>query len=299
MTKVTLTLKDIDFRCKSLIKYLEKQGYAYNDLMGPPRCYPIPTGGIPAAYALASVMPLEIVDNPANAEFFIDDIIDSGATMEKWREKYPSTGFFALVDKIAEETNDWFIFPWEGSAEAGIKDHFTRLIEFIGEDPNREGLIETPKRAAKAWGDWFGGYDESPEEIFTVFEDGGEGYDQMIIVQDIPFYSHCEHHIAPIFGTATIAYIPSGKIVGLSKLSRLLDIFARRLQVQERLTQQISETIMEYLKPLGCGVIIKARHLCMESRGISKQGHQTITSSLQGAIKDDPEARLEFLKFYN
>ena len=176
-----------------------------------------------------------------------------------------------------------------------IENCIVKLLEYVGEAPPREGLSETPSRVRKAWEFWCSGYKQDPKNIFKVFEDGSKGCDEMVVVKDIPFYSHCEHHLAPIFGTATVAYIPNGKIVGLSKLSRLVDIYARRLQVQERLTTQIAEALMEHLQPLGCGVVIHARHLCMESRGICKQGHETITSALRGVIKDKPEARSEFL----
>lgn len=165
-------------------------------------------------------------------------------------------------------------------------------------DPNfgREGTAETPARMAKAWAFWTKGYREDPAKILKVFEDGAERYDQMVCVRDIPIYSKCEHHLADIFGTATIAYIPNGQVVGLSKLSRLADCFARRLQVQERMTQQIADALWEHLKPKGVGVVIKARHMCMESRGICQQGHHTVTTALHGAIKDEPETRAEFLR---
>lgn len=164
-------------------------------------------------------------------------------------------------------------------------------------DPNhaREGLGETPMRAAKAWQFWCSGYDKNPADILKVFEDGSDNYDQMVTVKDIPIYSHCEHHMASIFGTATISYIPNGRIVGLSKLSRLADMFARRLQVQERLTSQIADALHEHLQPLGVGVQLKCRHMCMESRGICQQGHHTITTALRGVIKDEAQARAEFL----
>jgi GTP cyclohydrolase I len=168
------------------------------------------------------------------------------------------------------------------------------IMSAIGEDRKRQGLQETPERFAKALKTWFSGYSQDPAECLKVFEDGAENYDQMIVVKDIPIYSHCEHHIAPIFGTATIGYIPDGRIVGLSKLSRVADIFARRLQVQERLTCQIADCLFENLKPLGVGVVIQARHMCMESRGISKQGHITITNKLLG-IMTEGNVRAEFL----
>lgn len=160
----------------------------------------------------------------------------------------------------------------------------------------REGLSDTPKRVAKAFKHWFGGYDADISAILaTQFQDGGEGYDEMVIVKDIPFYSKCEHHMADIFGTATVAYIPDGKVVGLSKISRVVDAFARRLQVQERLTKQIADALVEHLKPKGVGVILRARHLCMESRGICQQGHHTITSALRGVLKTESSARAEFM----
>lgn len=173
---------------------------------------------------------------------------------------------------------------------------FTKLLELVGEDPERGGLIETPARALKAWKFWTQGYSQKPEDVLKEFEDGGEKYDQMVIVRDIPIYSHCEHHLAPIFGVAHIAYIPNGKVVGLSKLKRLADVFARRLQVQERLTQQIADALQQHLNPLGVGVVIKARHMCMESRGICTQGSETITSALRGVIRDEPQTRAEFMK---
>jgi GTP cyclohydrolase I len=165
--------------------------------------------------------------------------------------------------------------------------------------PLREGLKETPKRVSKAMAQWFGGYEADIPGLMKVFSDGAENCDQMVIVKDIPFYSHCEHHMAPIFGTATIAYIPNGKIVGLSKLSRVVDAFARRLQVQERLTNQIAQALVDNLNPRGVGVLIKARHLCMESRGICQQGHHTVTSSLHGVLRNDPQARAEFIALAN
>lgn len=169
------------------------------------------------------------------------------------------------------------------------------LLNVIGEDPERGGLVETPARVVKAWQAWTSGYGKDPRDVLKVFEDGAENYDEMVVVRDIPFYSHCEHHLAPFFGTACIAYIPDGYVVGLSKLSRVLDIYARRLQVQERLTNQVADAINDHLAPKGVGVVIKARHLCMESRGICQQGHHTVTSALRGAVKDQPETRAEFL----
>ena len=177
-----------------------------------------------------------------------------------------------------------------------VEDAVRDILQCIGEDPSRPGLIETPARFAIACKQWFGGYEMRPEEILKVFDDGGETYDQMITVKDIPIYSMCEHHITPIFGIATISYIPNGRIVGLSKLSRLADMYARRLQVQERMTEQIADALFTHVKPLGVGVLIKARHLCMESRGVCQQGHCTITTALKGIMADDASSKAEFLK---
>lgn len=169
------------------------------------------------------------------------------------------------------------------------------LLQYIGEDPRRGGLVETPDRWLKAWRFWTKGYQEDPAKIMKVFEDGGENYDQMVLVKDIPVYSHCEHHLAPIFGVAHVAYIPSGKICGLSKLNRLVDCFARRLQVQERLTAQIADSLVETLNPNGVAVRLQCRHMCMESRGICQQGHSTVTTALRGVFRDDNAAKGEFL----
>lgn len=185
--------------------------------------------------------------------------------------------------------------PTFGQKAQHIKE-LLQLIEPGNEEILREGLQDTPNRVAKAFTHWFGGYNADIAEILaTQFQDGGEGYDEMVIVKDIPFYSKCEHHMADIFGTVTIAYIPNGRVVGLSKLSRCVDAYARRLQVQERLTKQIADALMEHLHPLGVGVVLRARHMCMESRGICQQGHHTITSALRGVLKEDASARAEFM----
>lgn len=170
------------------------------------------------------------------------------------------------------------------------------LVRAVDPNPDRSGLTETPERVAKAWvNEWASGYDVDIASLFKSFEDGAEGCDQMVVVQDIPVYSHCEHHLAAIFGTATVAYVPTKHIVGLSKLNRLVDAYARRLQVQERMTNQIADAIVEHLKPLGCGVVIKARHLCMESRGVRQAGAVTVSSALRGIFRDDAQVRAEFL----
>ncbi len=255
--------------------------------------YPVPRAGVPATLALFSTkLSLKLVDKPELADFIFDDLIDSGETMRRYDKP-----FFALIDKRSwPYGDDWVVWPWEGDAAGGIEDNVRRLLQYVGEDPTRGGLEETPARVAKAWEFWCKGYDTDVAALFKTFEDGAEGCDEMVMVKDIPFYTHCEHHMAPFFGTATIAYLPNKKIVGLSKLNRVLDAYARRLQVQERLTAQVADAIMEHLEPLGCGVVIKARHLCMESRGVCQQGHHTVTSALRGVFKKEAAARSEFLQ---
>lgn len=264
------------------------------------KLFPIPRGGIPVAYLMLAEnrRMFNLVNDPNEADVFLDDIIDSGETMKKWCDDYPDKPFLALVDKldITDELKDsWVVFPWEVNEGGSIEDNIRRLLQFVGEDPNRGGLLETPRRVAKAWSHWTSGYGKEAKDLLKVFEDGADGCDEMVIVKDIPFYTHCEHHMAPFFGTATVAYIPNGRIVGLSKISRIVDMFARRLQVQERLTNQIADALAENLRPKGVGVVIKARHLCMESRGICQQGHHTITSALRGVLKEDEKARAEFM----
>ncbi len=170
-----------------------------------------------------------------------------------------------------------------------------RELELVGEDPNREGLVRTPARVAKSLRFLTQGYDSSPEEVVGtgVFK---EEHDNMIMVRDIELYSLCEHHMLPFFGKAHVAYIPNGKIVGLSKIPRIVDVFARRLQVQERLTEEIAEGLCRVLQPSGVGVVIEAYHLCMMMRGVQKQNSKTITSALRGAFREDPKTRDEFLR---
>jgi GTP cyclohydrolase I len=179
-------------------------------------------------------------------------------------------------------------------ASIGLVDE---MLSWIGEDITRPGLLETPSRVIKAWNEWFSGYDKDPAALFKTFEDGAEKYDEMVLQGGCPLYSHCEHHMAPFFGFVHIGYIPNGKIIGLSKMLRLVDVFARRLTVQERITTQLADCIEKHLEPLGVGVVVQARHLCIESRGVGKPGSITTTSALRGAMKTDTNARSEFLEF--
>lgn len=167
---------------------------------------------------------------------------------------------------------------------AEISHSIEKILKLIeGGDDLREGLVETPSRVAKAFETWFSGYDVDIASLFKTFEDGGENCNEMVIVRDIPVYSHCEHHMAPIIGHAVVGYVPNGRIVGLSKLSRVVDAFSRRLQVQERLTNQIADAIVEHLDPKAVCVYIDAKHMCMESRGVKQVcGSSTITKAFRG-----------------
>lgn len=266
------------------------------------KCYAIPRGGVSAAYAIQKYVNFHLVDTPHQADFFIDDLIDSGSTMERFCDQYPGKPFLALIDKTAgncpsEYKHSWIVFPWEVTSKGddeSATDIVVRLLEHIGEDPERGGLKDTPRRVLKAWERWTSGYGKDVASVLKVFQDGAENCDEMII-RVVPFYSHCEHHLAAIIGHAVVAYIPNDHIVGLSKIDRVVDIFARRLQVQERLTNQIAESLMEHLQPKGVGVWINARHMCIESRGVSNQCSATDTLALRGVFKENPSTRAEFL----
>jgi len=173
--------------------------------------------------------------------------------------------------------------------------HVRALLRYMGEDPNREGLLDTPGRVIRAMAEHFGGYDQSPEEhLARTFADV-EGYDELVLVSDIEVFSHCEHHMVPFVGKAHVAYIPNGRVVGLSKIARVVEVYAKRLQVQEKLTAQIANAIQEALNPQGVAVIIQAQHFCMCYRGVKKPGSWTTTSKLHGVFMEEPAARMELL----
>lgn len=177
-----------------------------------------------------------------------------------------------------------------------VTDAIRTLIRWTGDDPTREGLVDTPRRVAKAWREYCQGYQDEPAaHLARVFEEVG-GYDEIVLLKDIPFQSHCEHHMAPIIGRAHIAYLPKDHVVGISKLARVLHGFARRLQVQERLTAEVADCIWEHLKPQGVAVVIDATHACMTARGVRTPGVTMRTSRMMGAFRDDERSRLEVMK---
>jgi GTP cyclohydrolase I len=169
------------------------------------------------------------------------------------------------------------------------------LLGWIGEDPSREGLRKTPKRVAAAYEDWFKGYQDDPEDFLNKTFSEIDGYDEMVVLKDIRYESHCEHHMAPIIGRVHIGYLPNRKVIGISKLARVVEAYAKRLQVQERMTAQIANCIQNTLKPKGVGVIVEGTHQCMTTRGVRKSGVSMITSQLLGDFRTDPSTRMEFL----
>lgn len=181
-------------------------------------------------------------------------------------------------------------------SRAEVEAAYRTVLRWIGEDPNRDGLKETPQRVTRALDEFFSGYGRDPTEILQKTFEETAGYDEMVVLRGVRFESHCEHHMAPIVGRAWVAYVPSGRVVGISKLARVVDVYAKRLQIQEKLTAQIANTIDEVLKPQGVGVIIKASHHCMTTRGIHKDGTDLVTSRMLGCFRDNPITRQEFLK---
>jgi len=294
-----LTWDEVQNRAESLAEHIKHNLMRTHTV----KLFGIPRGGIPAclmvARALARVeVEAQVVEAAAQADVFIDDIIDSGETKRTVLQLYPTTPFCALVEK-GKEDKFWYRFPWERMSkkktdtEETVQENIKRILQYLGEDQDREGLKDTPSRVVRSWDKLYGGYNIKPTGILTTFE---EPCDEMVVLKDIEFYSTCEHHMLPFFGKAHIGYLPSNKVVGISKLARLLEIFARRLQIQERIGQQVTSTLIEHLCPLGCGCVLEAQHFCMTSRGIEKQNSIMVTSSMQGCFRTSSDVRSEFLR---
>src|SRR5215813_6128736 len=196
-----------------------------------------------------------------------------------------TTPFCAKAPKPAEPR------PSREAAESAVR----TLLLWAGDDPTREGLRDTPARVARAYEDWFSGYNEDPEEFLLRTFEEVEGYDDMVVLKDIRFESHCEHHLAPIIGKVHVGYLPNNKVVGISKLARVVDAYARRLQVQEKMNAQIAHCIQKVLEPKGVAVVIEATHQCMTTRGVHKSGVSMVTSTMLGAFRDNARTRREFL----
>lgn len=288
-----ITWEELNDACKTAGSFLEVSKYD--------GIYGVPRGGCVIAAILSKYINLPILETPTSKTLIVDDICDSGTTLLRWPENDKFTIFAKTifddgkhywVNKIIHD--EWLVFPYEFQ-EAPAEDGVIRILQAIGEDPQREGLRDTPKRVTKSWAEIYGGYKQDPKQILGVtFQDDMESYDQIVLCKDIELYSTCEHHMLPFFGKAHIGYIPNKKVVGLSKLARLVEIFSRRLQIQERLTTQIANALQEHLDPIGVGVVIQAKHFCMMCRGISKQNSEMITSCLLGEMRET--AKDEFLK---
>lgn len=259
--------------------------------------YGIPAGGVPVALIVSQLLNAPLLEQPTANCLVVDDLIDTGATFERHHlghkdALYRKPWSPPHIAPHATEVNDWIAFPWE-KADGAPEDGIIRLLQYIGEDPTREGLVDTPRRVVKAYKEMTSGYALDPVNILsTRFT---EEYDQMIVLHDIEFTSLCEHHLQPFRGTAAVGYVPDGKVVGLSKLARLVEAYAQRLQVQERMTEEIAAALQQHLNPVGVAVYIKAHHSCMGNRGIRKHQATMVTQKLIGLIKDDPAARAEFM----
>jgi len=188
-----------------------------------------------------------------------------------------------------------FLQARDADAIAAAESHVRGILTFLGEDPDREGLLDTPSRVVRAWGEHFSGYNLDPGDYLAKTFEEVEGYDELVLVSDIEVFSHCEHHMVPFVGRAHVAYIPSGRVVGLSKIARVVDVFAKRLQVQEKLTKQIADAIQVHLEPQGVAVIMQCQHFCMCYRGVKKPGSWTTTSKLHGVFLLDSASRMELL----
>ncbi|MFS8373578.1 GTP cyclohydrolase I FolE [Xanthomonas campestris pv. raphani] len=187
--------------------------------------------------------------------------------------------------------------PDSSVTQAQAEEAVRTLLRWAGEDPAREGLLDTPRRVAEAYGDWFSGYREEPREYLERTFEEVAGYDELIVLRDISYESHCEHHMAPIIGKVHVGYLPRGKVVGISKLARVVESYARRFQVQEKMTAQIAQCIQDVLQPRGVGVVVEGAHECMTTRGIHKRGVSMVTSKMLGSFREDARTRAEFLQF--
>lgn len=283
---ISLTWQDVESLVNNGLQGTSLNKYEY--------VYGVPRGGIPIAIMVAMKSNLRLLSSlegiGPDRVLVVDDIIDSGAT----KQKYHQYDFWAVWDK-QYDGEGWVEFPWEVMQnESPAEDSVTRMLQTIGEDPTREGLLETPKRVVKSWNTLYVGYSQKPEDFIKTFDSAG--YDEIVLLKDIEIYSMCEHHMLPFIGKAHVAYIPDKKVIGVSKLARIVEMYARRLQIQERLAEQVSSCLMQYLQPKAAACIIEAQHLCMLMRGVQKQNSIMVTSSLKGAFLTNQSAREELVR---
>lgn len=298
-----ITFEEYDNAISLLAQKIKASGKKYTAVYG------IPRGGYYPAIQLSNILGIPIVTSPISEVLIVDDIMDSGATLTPYTqdkavvyckdiEKAEKSGIF-----YAEPFNEWLDIPDEKGC--GIEDHIRRMLEYIGEDPNREGLIGTPDRIVRMWKEIYRGYDPAQKPKITIFDNGKDGitYDNMVIDQG-DFHSNCEHHCVWFWGKYWFAYIPNpkGKILGISKIGRVVDYCSARLQIQERLVHDIVDMLKEALgseyPPLGIALVMKGHHSCKEFRGAKKKGIMT-SSYLDGAFKEDAQVRSEFMSLVN
>jgi GTP cyclohydrolase I len=253
--------------------------------------YGIPKNGLYVAQMLGQIC----LFDPQPNHIIVDDLIDSGKTLSQYPKHkkavlYVKNNKEKLVDFYVRKVDGWIQMPWETDDE--VERSIARQLQYIGEDISRDGLQDTPKRILKSWNHLFSGYQKNPKDLITTFEKGS--YDQMVVLKDIEFYSTCEHHFQPFFGKAHIAYIPNKKVIGISKLARILEVFTRRLQIQERIGEQVTDFLMKELGAKGAGCILEAKHFCMVARGVEKQNSVMVTSSIKGNFREH-KIKSEFL----
>ena len=302
---IKYTLKDFNQDIDFAAECIRGENYKY--------IYGVPRGGLLFAQALAFKTGLHFITklthHPDKEVLVVDDIIDSGRT----RERYKYYDFLSIHKsererainiepfKFMHSVNEWVEYWWEEN-EMPAEDSVTRMIQAIGDDPNRTGLLETPKRVVKSWDELFYGYKQNPKDVFKTFDEDHK-FGGLVYLNNIEFYSTCEHHLLPFFGKALIAYIPNGPVIGVSKLARLLDVFSRRLQIQERIAEQVTDALMEHLNPIGTACLIEAKHFCMACRGVKKQHSEMGYHSLKGVFLEDSykgiAARQELMTIWN
>lgn len=262
--------------------------------------YGIPTGGIFVALDLSRRHGFRFLERPVVGCLVVDDLVDSGRTLAPYHnsQEYVCDALFRKpkspkhLAQFAAQQDGWLQFPWEHASAP--EDAVVRLLQYIGEDPTREGLLKTPQRVTRAWkNELFSGYQTDIRKLFTVFEDGA--CDELVLLQDIEMFSFCEHHLLPFYGKAHVAYLPDKKVIGVSKLARIVDAYSRRMQIQERIGQQVTDALNEHLQPRGAACVISAQHLCMKCRGVQKQNSVMTTSSLTGAFRTEPQLRMELM----
>jgi len=286
-----VTWEEVDKQAQAIATYWRDKGIA--------TVYGVPQGGAPLAVMVANYLGVRVVEEPklGLSTLVVDDLVDSGRTLQDLHKSFATDAAFCkphspkVYAPSAVCIDDWLAFPWERN-HGKPTDGIVRLLEYIGEDPSRDGLVDTPERVVRALVEMTQGYKADVGAILSTSFD--VPYDEMVVLRNVPYSSMCEHHMLPFTGHVTLGYIPSNRVVGLSKLARLVDAYAQRLQVQERLTTQLTDALQEHLNPIGCGAVVRGNHSCMCNRGIRKSG-EMVTSSLVGVFRNDSTARAEFM----